>query len=359
MAADISIYLPVQPGVIERKLFMKKSGLRACAFLIALILAATAFSGCSASRPVKSTDEELAVIGQVQGFDVLYEELRYVTMNYKQQFEKKYGEGIWDNEETAAKYRDELQDLVFNNITANYAVLALCQEVGIDIGDKAIQDAVSDYFDSFIKEMGGRKAYIESLKEYYATDHFLRFTIGVDYCQNELFYTYTQDLGLIENDEDKIYDYIMAGNFVRTLHVYIQNDEGDNIDSNRKTAENVREQLLAGADIKNLIGSSVNEDFGLTTGDGYYFMRGEMVKAYEDAAFSLEIGGISNVVETDSGFYVIVRLALDPSYVLSNLSKLVEQYQYAIFNKYIDEKQSELAISLNDYGKSIDLIKIK
>lgn len=37
------------------------------------------------------------------------------------------------------------------------------------------------------------------------------------------------------------------------------------------------------------------------------FRRGRMVRAFEDAAFDLEVNGISQVIETDFGFHVIQR----------------------------------------------------
>ncbi len=315
-------------------------------------------AACSAGRPIKGSDEDLTVVGTVRGHEVLYEELRYVTLLYRDQLEAQHGKGIWDDPATAEQYRGELEQLVARNITANYATLTLCSEVGITPDRTEIQEAVAKYVDELVAEIGGRGEYKAALAEQNLTDHFLRFTIGVEYCQNELYYSYTQDLGLIETDEEAIYDYIMDGNFIRTVHVYIQNDAGDDIEANRAAAEQVYARLENGEDINKMIGSSVNEDFDLTSTHGYYFTRGEMISAYEEAAFALEVGGFSQVVETPAGFYIIKRLELEPSYVMQNLPTLMKQYQYSQLNKFLDDRQAELTFEFNEYGDSLDLTTI-
>jgi len=335
---------------------MKIKVLKICALLLVAVMLCMTFASCSASRPIKSSKEDLASVGSVGDFSVPYEEFRHVVLNYKLILEEEFGKGIWDNPETAEFYRAELEKRVYKNITINYAVLALCAEVGIHPDNEIIQEAVQGFVDDTVAECGGRKAYKAALEEYFLTDNLFRFQIAADYCQNELYYVYTSDLGLIESNDEVIYDYIMADNFVRTVHVYVQNDAGDDVEANRRAAEEVRERILGGESINKIIGSSVNEDYDLTTTDGYYFNRGEKIGEYEEAAFALEVGSISEVVETYSGFYVIKRLPLDADYVLKNFSTLKYNYQYSELNKFIDEKQSELTFVPNDYCKGLDLV---
>jgi len=44
-------------------------------------------------------------------------------------------------------------------------------------------------------------------------------------------------------------------------------------------------------------------------GDLGYFTRGAMQKPFEEAAFDLEVGQLSSIVETDSGVHIILRTA--------------------------------------------------
>ena len=325
--------------------------------LLALCLLCSLVS-CNKARPIKSSKEELTPVGTVAGHEVLYEELRYLTLKYREAMAATYGETIWDTAESRELYRAELEKAVMDNITSNYAVLALCDEVQIKYTEKAIEEAVQKYVQETVDQLGGMKVYREQMESEFLTDHFFRFSLAVSFCETELMYVYTDDLGLIERDEDKIYDMIMGGDFARTLHIYIENNPGDDVEKNRALAQDIRRQIDEGEKFNTLIGRH-SEDFYMTTTNGYYFTHGEMVKEYEDAAFALEIGAISDVIETADGFYIIQRLEPQTEYVLSNLSTLIDQYQYAMLYNMIDEKQTELSLIWNDYGKTLDLTTLK
>ena len=76
----------------------------------------------------------------------------------------------------------------------------------------------------------------------------------------------------------------------------------------RKLAEQIRDEARQGADWEALWEKNSNEPGGQRGGDLGTFGRGQMVPAFERAAFELKVGEISDVVESPFGFHVIQRL---------------------------------------------------
>ena len=76
-------------------------------------------------------------------YDIPYEQLRFITMTYKAELDKLYGDGIaengtiWDDSVTSGAYHAELEELVWDAIRENYAVLQACAQK--NIGRKAFE----------------------------------------------------------------------------------------------------------------------------------------------------------------------------------------------------------------------------
>jgi len=96
---------------------------------------------------------------------------------------------------------------------------------------------------------------------------------------------------------------------VRARHILVKVTADADADAKaaaRKKAEELLAKVKAGADFAALAKES-SQDPGSAAkgGDLGLFPRGHMVPAFEEAAFALQAGGVSDVVETPFGFHVI------------------------------------------------------
>jgi peptidyl-prolyl cis-trans isomerase C len=71
----------------------------------------------------------------------------------------------------------------------------------------------------------------------------------------------------------------------------------------------LQEQIKAGADFGQLAKTHSKCPSGQNGGDLGMFGRGQMVKAFEDAAYGLEVGGMSEPVQTQFGYHLVKRTA--------------------------------------------------
>ncbi|MBQ9806999.1 MAG: peptidylprolyl isomerase [Clostridia bacterium] len=331
-------------------------------FLALLLTIAMPFSLLTAcSDEDETTEQEQKVIGTCAGYDVLYEELRYVTLSYKEKFEATYGTGLWSNPETAAQYRGKLEKTVWDIMRNNYAVLALCADYMDEdqMNSETIDEAVEEKVTEMIEAYGSREAFEAALTELNMTEHFIRFCFRVSVLENELYYILTRDLGLIQNDQNVFADWLEDGNAVYVQHIYVSNDQGEDVAANRAKAEEARRQLIEGEKtVEQLIASAMNEDMNNTA--PYYIVRDVYTEVMETAAFSLENDGdVSEVVETPDGFYVLVRMPESEATFVSKIPSLLQSYQWAKLEAMVEEKKGTLAVELNDYGKTIDLVQMQ
>ncbi|MCX6568650.1 MAG: peptidylprolyl isomerase [Candidatus Aminicenantes bacterium] len=112
-----------------------------------------------------------------------------------------------------------------------------------------------------------------------------------------------------EADIRKAYQEETAGDktaSVRHILILTQGKSDPEKAEARKKIEDLLAKAKAGEDFAALA-KQFSEDTGSKDNGGLYedFPRGRMVKPFEDAAFSVPVGQISGVVETDYGFHIL------------------------------------------------------
>ena len=71
--------------------------------------------------------------------------------------------------------------------------------------------------------------------------------------------------------------------------------------------QQIKQEIAGGADFATLAGQHSDCPSGKSGGDLGRFGRGQMVGAFEDAAFGMNVGDMSDVIETDFGYHLIRR----------------------------------------------------
>jgi len=117
------------------------------------------------------------------------------------------------------------------------------------------------------------------------------------------------DTTLTDEELLEIYQRERPGTEIRARHILLSVAPDASAEERQKTlaeAEYLRAQVVAGADFAK-IAEEHSDDQGSARrgGDLGFFSRGQMVGPFDEAAFNLGIGEISEVVETPFGFHII------------------------------------------------------
>ncbi len=110
-------------------------------------------------------------------------------------------------------------------------------------------------------------------------------------------------------------------------------------------AKEVAERLKKGEDFA-VIAKEKSKDTGAEGGDLGFFTRGQMLKPFEDAAFALDVGQISEPVQTQFGWHII-KVEEKRDQALPTF----DQVKAAIIAQLIQAKAQEVVTGLRDTAK--------
>lgn len=283
-------------------------------------------------------------------YTVTFDTYRYFYCNYRDELTPLHT--AEDGSVNTAALDRDVRTRVSEAVCGLYGTVSLAADYGITLTDKDVTEVADSYVEaveSYYKDSS--YSYENDLAANYMTEQVFAFLMRVDALEDKLFDMMTAEGGKIESDDEKLAELIRGDDFVRIKLLFIENDDGEDVAQNRKIAEEALTAYHDGKAFDTLIGL-YSEDLSMPA-DGYYFTHMEMIDEIEQSAFSLVDGEISDVITCEDGFYILLRLPKEESYLTENFTDLKSQYQSAHFYQMIEERTALLTAYESEYVREL------
>jgi peptidyl-prolyl cis-trans isomerase C len=250
-----------------------------------------------AAPPVKPVPATLpAVVARVNGVDIPSAELERAIRN----LEANVGNQV-PAERRSEIYRGILDQLVEQKLLAQEAASR---------NIKATDTEIATGIDNMKKQAPTPDAFTNALASRKMTEADLRAEASHQIAINKLLTTEVEPKAAVtETDIADFYkknpQFFMQPEAVRASHILLKADTPAAKAQAKTKADDLLRQIKGGADFAGLAKQHSNDGSAANGGDLGFFPRGQMVKAFEEAAFALKPGEVSPVVETEFGYHII------------------------------------------------------
>ena len=309
--------------------------------LIAGTLALALLAGCSAGADLAADPDDIAyqtadirrdrAILTVDGQEVTAEEYLFWLVNAIAA-QKYYGnlsdDTAWEETlgDDGTPTAEALKADALETAKLYRVIETRSQEAGVTLTDEQ-ESELSSEIDQLIENLGGEEAYQSYLEQLCISEEgFLRLN-RVYFLNQGLLEKMTED-----GELDDLDDFLEEQGTYAAKHILISTrrlgEDGytyEDFTEEEKAqalqkAENIRKELAEAGDTEEKFDELMNqysedgrdENGDLYSPEGYtYIASGQMVSEFEEAARSLKVGEISDPVETQFGYHIIMRIEPD------------------------------------------------
>jgi peptidyl-prolyl cis-trans isomerase C len=259
----------------------------------------------------KSSKEKLAVVNGV----VITQDQFSKELNVHLERVSRQGRQISDDQLGSLK-KEILEGLIEREVLYQET-----QKEGIKVSDQKVDDQLA----AIKKRFPDEKEYKIALEKMNLTENEIKEQIARGLAIRELIDQRIAAKIVVTDEESKAYydgnpQLFNQPEQVKASHILIKADanadEAKKAEA-RKKIETVQQKVKDGGDFAALAKEYSEGPSNTRGGDLGYFRRGQMVKPFEDAAFTMQPNEVSEVVETRFGYHLIKVYDKKPEQVLA------------------------------------------
>lgn len=286
-------------------------------------------AGCESGKITSNQKDVVAKIGDKQiSADVYNKRLILI----KKTIEDQYGDQIWSLDMGGKTYLQAVQERVLDQMIDEEAVVKYMKEQNIQIDDKEIQEQYKAYMEG-MEEQKEAKTFLE---ENGIDEAFIKSQMKTDLYMNKFQQKIIEELNLTDKKLEAYYEKhkeTYTKDRAKASHILVEKEE---------EAKDLLKKIKAGEDFSELA-KKYSKDPGSAAQGGNLgvFPKGMMVPEFEEVAFSLKSGEISQPVKTQFGYHIIKGMAITFEDVKEEIR--MDMMQNAIVDK-LDQIKSDLKI---------------
>ncbi len=260
---------------------------------IVIILSIILMTGCGMIR-IKESEEEKSIVAKVDGEPITREEFDKIFTVFKTQEEMRQGTDIWDKSYMGKKYIDLVKEQILEQMIEDKIQLKKAEELNVTASEEEIEEE----FEKFKKLFNSEEKFLEFLDGVKMDVDYFRESIKKSLIINKLKEVMTQDIDITDEEIEIYYTTHMDMFYrVKASHILLETEE---------EARGILIRVNAGEDFNELAKEhSIDPSVKENNGDLGYFRHGDMVEPFEEAAFALQPGEISDIVKSQYGFHII------------------------------------------------------
>lgn len=226
------------------------------------------------------------------------------------------GNFLWDQDMgDGTTVLDLLKEATEANALSYAIVENLSKTHGVELTEenrKELDESLANY----VEQAGGEEAYREELGRMGLTwDDNLRLAQGYYYYLNLLDQCVTPGSGLYITDEVLYANEEITEDSIMADHILLRTGEDEAQNQQTRSVMEEMKTMLDEAEDPIALFSALADNYSQDPGrayypEGYVFGRGVMVEPFENAAFALGEYEISDIVESEHGYHLILRKPL-------------------------------------------------
>ncbi len=201
--------------------------------------------------------------------------------------------------------QDQLRDIIIQNaerMAERELLLNAAEDAGTKLEAGDVENALADQY----TRVGGEEQFLQMLSQAGVSMDHVKENIETDLLIQAYLDSQLEKLtNVTEAEIRQAYETDKTAS-VRHILLLTQGKTDEEKTEIRKAMEDILARARAGEDFAELA-QQYTEDPGSKESGGLYedFGRGRMVKPFEDAAFSVPVGEISDLVETQYGYHIL------------------------------------------------------